>query len=344
MPHPVDAFSKEHLRGRENEEADQSYTVDSPQTVAKSRLSRRTLWILLLIVIIAIALGVGLGVGIPAHRLASGSPSGSGPNLPQPTHGALNGTSLAAISTTPNNNRYLLFQDINGTIRYAEFSQTLDAWSDDVKFVLTDRQPKLHTPLAVEATAGSPPAPYVNIVYVDTNDTLAMISYSLDATQKPASPSSLINDSFAVSTDSQSLALMRLHWHVNAPEQSMRSNQTQLWQEWLLIYSSPSNNITFLYGSTYIDSANSTTWEWQNISQPFYAQSNPKGWLSEPFYGGFGSSPNISGGFFFNPQFEWDSDTYPFTGLTISNLSSTGESSCNVLEMMDNKPNASQYD
>ena len=266
---------------------------------------------------------MGVGTGISAHRSGCQSPSNSSSSLIQPIHGALNDTSLAAISEN-NGDRHLFFQDVNGTIRHVVFSQSLNAWSPTVEYIPTERQPRLHTPLAVDFADGVPT--YIVIFYADTNDTLAAIEYSV-AAQESASSSILLNDSFAISRDSRSLTISRLHWNKNAADQTNQNSETQLWQEWLLIYSSPSSTITFLYGNTYITdlSGNSlTTWEWQNVSQPFYAQSNPNGRLGEPFFAGRTSDDNMIG-HFFNPQSKSDSITYPFLTLAINNLSSKGK-------------------
>ena len=312
LPHPDDDYPKEWVN-------------DTVNTVTQSRRPWRRLRIpLFLAIIIVIALGVGLGVEIPAHQSASNSSS----SRAQPTHGALNDTSLAATADL-NGNRHLFFQDINGTIRHAIFSHSLDAWSDTIEFIPAERQPKLYTPIAVAWLAVLPPAPYIAIFYVDINNNLAATEYSV-AAERYVSPSVLLNNSFAVSPDSQSLSISRLHWTENATDQSSQNNQTQVWQEWqeyLLAYSSPSDNVTFLYGINRVTNVTGnvvSTWEWQNVSQPFYAQSNPNGWLSEPFFTSLLSNGTFFG-HFFNPQFKSDSNTYPFLTLNINNLSSTGK-------------------
>ena len=278
--------------------------------------------------IVLISLGVGLGVGLPAHRSASQSSSNSSSVQPPATHGALNDTSVAAL-LADNGDRHLFFQDINGTIRHTVFSETLNDWSDAIIFIPTERQPRLHTPLACEWTAGYPPDPLANIFYVDTNNNLAAFEYLVTA-RSAVSPSILLNESFAVSPKSRSLTVMRKNWYENAPDQLGDHNQTQIWEEWILVYSSPSNNVTFLYGYNYITNATLVeghalaTWEWHNISQPFYAHFNPNGWLSEPFDLGLQSSTEIVG-WLYNPQFETDNSTYPFLYLDIKNLSSIGK-------------------
>ena len=128
------------------------------------RLNSCTSMLTGLLIILIVALSVGLGVGLTKRSgnndlvnlsstasLSPASPSSAPTAAPVVLqHGILNDSSFAALAT-PNSDRYIFFQDLNGTIRYAIYAQSSSTWVTNIDLVVaTDA--KNNTPLTTLST------------------------------------------------------------------------------------------------------------------------------------------------------------------------------------------------
>ena len=272
--------------------------------------------------IIAIGLGVGLGVGLKKSNIAnSGTNGSSGPLAPSNStspvfaRGALNDTSLASVAT-PDGNRHIFLQDINGTLRHAIFSSVANLWLPDVDYLLPTvsvPSPRLGTPITATYPA-DPDIPNILVYYVNTNNTLSAISY---VPQFGVIDGDMIGASIAIKPDSRCLTAA-----------TVQRNATDGHLYALLFFEAPSGNITFLYGQHGLDP--DTKWEWQDMSEKLSIESLgediPLGCpcTSNARQVGNQSTPTDVGAAFFNPAFlENLSGTFA-TGLYFSNATDNG--------------------
>ena len=260
-PHPDDANPKEKV---------------FKSKIHEHQANHRQLWRLsgILMVILAISFGVGLGVGLPASRVSSPSTAGT-PSPPQRIHGVLNDTSLA-VSMTPDNNRHLFFQDVNGSLRHTVFSQSLGAWSSSIDFIQTPQQPKLHTPLSVVAASmkNFKQASFI-LSFASINDSLVVFGYNVSPTGQLYFPQNLFNTSYPMLPSSRSLSSVPLQSYKDQiSTNSTYENKTLLLEDLLLFYPSPSNEVTVMHGSRILppDQNNESVvdcWIWRNVTEFF---------------------------------------------------------------------------
>ena len=287
--------------------------------------------VLLLLAVVSISMGVGVwhhsqrssssstSASTASPTASSSTPIGtSSPMLPPLVNGALNDTSLAAVSTS-DGNRHLVFQDINGTLRHAQFSVATNDWLPTINFVVTQQQPRKSTPITViEAFSIDPESGTdLNIYFVDTNNTLAATQYT---TQAEASicvldSAALLNQSILVSTSAKSLSVARIPSNDSNVVPTV-PNSTIVQDEYLLFYENPTNNVSVLHGLYFLLAGlagrNSVTadsftdgWAWKNVSDLFYSE-NPSawdgGWINAPFSATFDAIDPGFSAYFFNPE------------------------------------------
>ena len=213
--------------------------------------------------IIAIALGVGLGTGLrKSQGEAGGTSSSSGStgssNSTSPSNatshaltlGALNNTSLAAV-TTPDGNRHIFLQDINGTLRHAVYSSAANFWLPDADFLLPPvpvSPPRLGTPITATCHTNVSGYGLILVYYVNVNETISAIHYETDL---GAMGGDVFNGSTVVKPDSHCVSALTVEYDVY-----------EHYSYALLFFEAPSGNISFLYGQTTSD----LVWEWQNMS------------------------------------------------------------------------------
>ena len=225
-------------------------------------------------VILAISLGIGLEVGLPKSRTSSQPSPNSTFSPSEPVHGVFNDTSLAVIMT-PDDNRHLFFQDINGSLRRTVFSQSLGTWSKNADFIQTPQQPRLRTPLSVYRMNL---VPFI-LCYADINDTLVAFQYYPPPILLN-SPHALFDSSYLTLPSGRSLNIVPLQSHVpQGPKNNSSTNRTLILDNFLLFYSSPSNNVTVLHGSENLND----TWTWQNVTESFHPQGPNNNSLSSTF-------------------------------------------------------------
>ena len=326
LVHPDDNSPKETVIGRRGSKGG-------------SRFRRIWVAIITLIGMVALSLGCGLGIGLRRDPTSTNptpitvpTPTTVVPPPIQPTNGALNDTSLAAIQLATGD-RHLFFQDINGTLRHAVFSKAFNKWLEYVDFIIPDRPPRCHTPLTTLDISTGVTSSDIFICYIDVNDTLVITGYSIDSGKNSIAGSSrsFMNDSFRVSTSARSLggSVFRTNTSTGPIGPSPVLNALP---DIVLFYVNPTNNITVLHGFfNSIEDFPMSTWVWQNISNtlsyPADVLSKPyngPGWIGPPF-----SISNHDGefdGYFFNPPSASDSTIVSiFSQISCVNLSVTGE-------------------
>ena len=274
-------------------------------------------------VILTISLGIGLGVGLPASRSSSPSTTSTTSGPSPLIHGVLNDTSLAA-SMTSDNNRHLFFQDVNGSLRYIVFSQSLGAWSNNIYIIQTPQQPKLHTPLSVFRMSWT-----VFIVsFADIDNNLVAFTYCAYPATCLSAPN-LFNSSYPMLPSSRSLNIVPLQSHLDqVPTNSSGYNRTYLLDDLLLFYSSPSNSVTVLHGSfvhlgVSVNGSLDETWIWRNVTDLIYPRGPDNSPLNSPLF----SAAEINGSFNFfslSAQLALGASSYSLMESFATNISSSG--------------------
>ncbi|MCJ1313581.1 hypothetical protein MMC25_007260 [Agyrium rufum] len=140
---------------REAEDSDKYVQEQKiPREKKKPRLVKILAAVLLAILLFA-GLGIGLGLGLGLKRRGDGPsvttpPAAAPPTpsvIPQPSHGVMNDSSFAVTSTT--NSRYVFFQDVNGTLRQAEWSSSSQSWDTATSlFINGTADARNNTPIA----------------------------------------------------------------------------------------------------------------------------------------------------------------------------------------------------
>ena len=251
------------------------------------------------LVIVAIGLGGGLGLGLhnPQASNSSASASTVSPSQPPLVNGALKDTSLASTSTA-DGNRHVFFQDINGTLRHAQFSAATNGWLPSIDFLLTEQQPRNHTPIsAIQALPLDDRDAEINIYFVDVNDTLSAVQYSISPVGLLGA-ADLLNETIPVSSSARSLSVSRL-----------LSNGSNIEDEYLLFYENPNNGVSVMHGQ-YINAlkaegggqkAYAYVWAWNNVSELFYLEDPDEldgSRLSAPFSVIFSDDGSLFGNFY----------------------------------------------
>lgn len=147
------------------------------------------------------------------------------------------------------------------------------------------------TAIEVFGNGGVPGA--ISVFYVDTNDMLAAVNYSVDGTSSIGSINPLVNNTFQVSSTARSLGITRLQFNLSnayIPGSSPDGEETWLFNDQMfLFYESPDNNITVIQALYTYDGEQSVHWVWSNVSTMFVPNAtddnniNGGGWLSTPF-------------------------------------------------------------
>ena len=76
------------------------------------------------------------------------------------THGILDDSSFAAV-TAPGGDRYVFFQDINGSLRQALYSPTTLSWTADIALII---------PGSADARNNTPLSATINIAIDDSDE------------------------------------------------------------------------------------------------------------------------------------------------------------------------------
>ena len=206
------------------------------------------------------------------------------------TRGAVNDTSLAAV-TTPDGNRHVFLQAINGTLRHAVFSSVENLWLSNVDYLIPLEPvspPRLGTPISATYPAGQNPS-YILIYYVNIKNSLSAINYSILSVGIQYGDA--FNGSVAITPGSRCLTAAAVEGRANDGLPIA-----------FLFFQAPSGNITFLYGRFMREE-----WEWQTMSEVLdtalrEALDDEKTSLGCPCTSSK-SSPAIVQATFFNPEF-----------------------------------------
>ena len=247
------------------------------------------------------------------------------------SHGALNDTSLASVSTS-DGNRHLFFQDINGTLRHALYSPAFKSWRGPLDFILLERQPRFHTPLSATEVACSWTTTCIHLYYVDIDDMLAAVSCIPGLGLCRQFPENL-NLSVPVSTQSRSLSISRVYSHrADLPSIGANMDQAFSWDTFLLFYEDPSGKVTVLHGNYFkmatLRDANynvSDSMAWRDFSGPFYAKLSNDAWISSPFAILINTADNYISGIFHRVEPHSEASSRTFVVFEIDNISSTGK-------------------
>ena len=249
------------------------------------------------------------------------------------THGALNDTSLASV-TTDDGNRHLFFQDINGTLRHVEFSHALNMWSTDSDLIHTKRPPRLYTPLTAISVV-SPDAEAINIYYFDVNDRLAATRYQHGYGYLDKSID-ILNSSFPVSSKSRSLSVIRVDSDLDSlskcRNRGPKANGFSCWYDFLLFFEDHSGKLTVLHGKNDFKARyhnpgyeEASTWVWHDLSKPFRAQIPEDFSVGSPFVvAGFIYPLNSVGGLFLRIKTARESVSSSIDSFFINNVRSSG--------------------
>ena len=139
---------------------------DSGRKTHTHKLLKKKCVILCLALVAVVAIAIGVAVGTMRSKLATPSQT-SAPSqtlsIPSQTmsipshttsfpapleHGVLDDSSFAAV-TLQDGSRYVFFQDINGSLRQAYYSQTASSWTSDINQIIPNTtDAKSNTPLA----------------------------------------------------------------------------------------------------------------------------------------------------------------------------------------------------
>ena len=225
------------------------------------------------LVIVSIGLGGGLGLGLHNQQASSTSASAStaSPSRSPLVNGALKDTSLASLLTA-DGNRHLFFQDVNGTLRRAQFSVATNSWLPSIDFILTLQQPRNHTPIsAIQVPIGMS----MNIYYVDVNDTLSVVQYSnsggnMGTLSGPGVLLNLQNETIPVSSSARSLSVSRIPSNDSNAVPSI-PNSTNVQDEYLLFYENPNNSVSVMHGH-YFFTESSDGWTWKIAGELFFSE------------------------------------------------------------------------
>ena len=262
--HPEDSFPKETWHDKSIQVASKGW--------------RKWVTITFLTTILATSLGVGLPLGLrksPGSSPANIPNTTSSPSAPPLNHGAANDTSLAAISTA-DDNRHVFFQDIDGTLRLTTFAPSTNTWIFAKDFLQTTAQPRDHSPLAVLSANTTVYASLLNLFYVDSQNSLAGISVSLDG---KTDGTNIMNGSFPTALNSRSLSVSQL----TTNELGVNNGSSIVTGESLLLYESPQGTVSALHGqlsSTDLRSGIITApanWTRQNVTELFSSQTLSEG-------------------------------------------------------------------
>ena len=292
--------------------------------------------VIVLIVILAISLGVGLSVGL---RESSSSPSAtnimSSPSAPISKNGALNDTSLAAI-TTADNSRRIFFQDVNGTLRHATLVPSTNTWVFVRDFLLTTAQPRNNTPLAVLSVNTSTSGAYITLFYIDTHNLLACILLNPDGL---TDGTNIINGSFPTAPNTRSLSISQL----STSDYGLTVGSSIVTGESLLFYEDPNRAVSAIHGKilSTIPAGGVVIgppyWIWSNVTELFSSKALNVGYpgeapenfqLSAPFAASALSqrpASNFVLATFFNPQVLLNLTATTFRSVQIYNLTGPGE-------------------
>ena len=284
---------------------------------------------------IGIGLGTGLGVGLRSQQTASSPASQSTSSIvpsntspPILKNGVLNDTSLTS-AVTPDGNRHLVFQDINGTLRHAQFSTTTGSWLPSIDFVFTQRRPKNHAPLAATAISSLETGPIAYpllICFIDSTDSLTTTQYPY----KESTYATLLNESIPVAHDTRSLSISRIP-SSNDSEADPTSSSIVVRDEYLLFYETPTNGLALLHGLYFLtDKAVSNTneteivdgWAWKNASDLLYSDglSEFEAPISAPFAASYDNQTFGFYAYFCNSKSIHNSSADPVPSWAISSI------------------------
>ena len=222
-----------------------------------SAIYYRSVWLAVVSValVIVVALSVGLGVGLKNSSsdtsLSSTSISQSNLTSRAFTLGAMNDTSLAAVST-PDGNRHVFLQDINGTLRHAVFSSVANLWLPDADYLIPSvpvSPPRFETPITTTYFAEY--SEDILVYYVNVDNTLSAISYRPGV---GVVGRDTFNGSIAVKPDSRCISAATIEERANDGFLALYAS---------LFFEAPSGNITLLHGR----SLDNFEWQWQNMSE-----------------------------------------------------------------------------
>ena len=350
FPHPEDVASKEVAS---NSIGKGSPGSNSPAKRSPRRLTWIAIGLVVAILLLALALGVGLGVGLHKQDNSSVAPTATAsgaaissvavssppassqtPSSVPLNHGALNDTSLAAVSF--NGDRHLFFQDINSTIRHKRYSGSAGSWLPSNDWIANGPVPKNNTPIAaIECQTIGGSGDVINVFYIATNDTLAVASYvpvGFDQGEEP-----VLNNSYLTLPSTRSLSVARLQSNVSStPNVPTDSVPSVLKDELFLFYESPESNVTILHGLYYLVGTSqgfTDKWVWQNVSDSFYPQNSSQsqgGWLGSPFSASTSDTAQENGAaaglsaFFFNPASVYDATSPAYLDIYLSNFTQIG--------------------
>ena len=276
----------------------------------------RPVWlaIALITLILAVALGVGLGVGLQKKRSSITSFNSTSHAF---TLGAVNDTSLAAVMT-PDRNRHVFLQDINGTLRHAVFASEENLWLSNVDYLLPLEPvsaPRLGTPLAATYPG------YINpnsilVYYINTEDSLSVISYTIES---GVINGDAFNGSIAIEPGSRCLTAST----IDSRKCNGLPNQ-------FVFFEARSGSIAFLYGHFVGEE-----WTWQDMSgvlDPalWRDSADEKGSLGCPCTSSTSSTTNTVQATFFNPEFLANPSAPLATTLDFSNATKASMSTLYV--------------
>ena len=294
LAHPDDAYPKE-------------IDIETKETHIRRTFGRK--WLLLCILCGILAISVGLGVGLSKQQ---SSPKAS-PSLLPLKHGALNDTSLGALLDS-HGDRHLFFQNIDDTLQHATFSSSLGEWLP-IHSITMERKPRKYTPISALEEQSRDGETGIDVYYVDENNLLTIVELSsLNSVSKS------VNTSFLVSASARSLDVALL-----------QSDPIGL-SEVLIIYESPTHNVTVLRSTVSMSETGSTSNRaWENISEAFYkpfTEVELNAWIGAPF--GVASIPQRArlgdlDGWFFNPGHATDDAVPAFLYWNEANASSLGK-------------------
>lgn len=249
--------------------------------------------LVIVVTIVVLAAGTGTGIGL-RKRQSSSTPAPSGIATPTetatstiptisvtPVGSALNDSSMSAV-LTPEGDRHLFFQDVNGTLRHAIFSKSSDSWLANIDWISVQRLPKNHTPISALQTVQPFGVPGFNVFYTDINNTVAAVQWSPQGSSH-FDPSAIINSSFDSGQGSRSISVCRLSTNASqsnsaAPPPAVSTKPVNTIDEALLLFETATRDITVLHGiivfeqvvaSNGVPYTNSYGWSWNNVTELF---------------------------------------------------------------------------
>ena len=251
--------------------------------------SPKRCWLVILGILGALAiLAYGIAFGL-SRKSRSSVPVG--PEML--TNGAIKESSIATVLAT-DGSRHLFFQDINGSLRHAIYSQAINSWLASVDFIITDSRPRNHTPIAALPTENAFGADGFYLFFVNTDDIAVSQEWSMMyLNQITFDP--LKGTFWNVAPATRSISVTRLLSNVSEfrdippPDPGI-----VMTDEALLFFEAPNGNLTVFYGiiSFWYDKHITTTsgWSWRNVTDEFHAASIGSGlglkgsdWIAAPF-------------------------------------------------------------